>query len=78
MFNWLYIYTIKTYNRDLFKGFRPGQSYAARLENKELAGIFPELEKLGMQSASTEDYLVWIEGRRRQVRCGLPREKVAC
>lgn len=42
------------------------------------AGIFPELEKLGMQSASTEDYLVWIEGRRRQVRCGLPREKVVC
>jgi methylornithine synthase len=27
----------ETHNRDLFKRLRPGQSYAARLENKELA-----------------------------------------
>ncbi len=28
------------------------------------ASILPELEKLGMQSASTEDYLIWVEDRR--------------
>jgi methylornithine synthase len=42
------------------------------------ASILPELEKLGMQSASTQDYLIWVEDRRRQIRCGLSREKVAC
>jgi len=42
------------------------------------AGILPELEKLGMQSASTEDYLRWIENRRRQIRYGSSGEKVAC
>jgi methylornithine synthase len=28
------------------------------------ASILPELEKLGMQSASREDYLIWVEDRR--------------
>ncbi len=42
------------------------------------ASILPELEKLGMQSASTEDYLIWVEDRRRQIRCGLSRENVTC
>ena len=42
------------------------------------ARIVPELDKLGMQSASIEDYLVWYVDRRRQIRCGLSREKVAC
>jgi methylornithine synthase len=42
------------------------------------AGIFPELEKLGMQSASTEDYINWLEDRRRQIRCGPSGEKAAC
>ena len=32
------------------------------------ASILPELEKLGLQSASTEDYLIWVEDRRRQIR----------
>jgi len=32
------------------------------------ASILPELEKLGLQSASSEDYLIWIEDRRRQIR----------
>ena len=42
------------------------------------ASILPELEKLGLQSASTEDYLIWVEDRRRQIRCGLSGEKTAC
>ena len=61
----------ETHNRDLFKRLRPGQSYTTRLENKEL-------EKLGLQSASSEDYLIWVEDRRRQIRCGLSRHKAAC
>ena len=28
--------------------------------------IVPELERLGLQAASVEDYCIWIEGRRRQ------------
>jgi len=32
------------------------------------ARILPELEKLGLQSASTKDYLIWVEDRRRQIR----------
>jgi methylornithine synthase len=35
------------------------------------ASIVPELEKLGLQTASLEDYLGWVEDRRRQTRCGL-------
>jgi methylornithine synthase len=31
------------------------------------ASILPELEKLGLQSASTEDYLTWLKNRRRQI-----------
>ena len=31
------------------------------------ASILPELEKLGLQSASTEDYLTWLKDRRRQI-----------
>ena len=42
------------------------------------ARILPELEKLGMQSASNEDYLIWVENRRRQIRWSLSREKAAC
>ena len=42
------------------------------------AGILPELDKLGMQSASSEDYLVWYADRRRQIGWNLSREKVAC
>jgi methylornithine synthase len=42
------------------------------------AGILPELEKLGIQSATTEDYFRWIDNRRRQIRCGSSRENVAC
>jgi methylornithine synthase len=30
------------------------------------AGIIPELEKLGLQPASNEDYAAWLEDRRRQ------------
>jgi len=32
------------------------------------ASILPELEKLGLQSASTEDYLTWLKDRRRQIK----------
>jgi methylornithine synthase len=32
------------------------------------AGILPELEKLGLQPASIEDYLTWLENRRRQIK----------
>jgi methylornithine synthase len=35
------------------------------------AGILPELEKLGLQPASTDDYLAWLEDRRRQIGFGL-------
>ena len=42
------------------------------------AGILPELDKLGMQSASPKDYLAWYVDHRRQIRCGLSREKIAC
>jgi methylornithine synthase len=33
------------------------------------ASIVPELEKLGLQTASLEDYLGWVDERRRQTRC---------
>lgn len=39
--------------------------------------ILPELDKLGLQSASTEDYLNWIEDRHRQIRCGPSMENAA-
>ena len=42
------------------------------------ASIRLELEKVGMQSASTADYSLWIENRHRQIRRDLSREKVAC
>ena len=42
------------------------------------ANILLELEKLGLQSASTEDYLIWVADRRRQIRCSLSMENVAC
>jgi methylornithine synthase len=45
---------------------------------RTVASILPELEKLGMQSASAEDYSLWIENRCRQIRCSPSREKVAC
>ena len=32
------------------------------------AGILPELEKLGLRAASTEDYLSWLEARRRYIK----------
>jgi len=31
------------------------------------AGIFPELENLGLKSATTEDYISWLNERRRQI-----------
>lgn len=40
--------------------------------------ILPELDKLGLQLASTEDYLGWNVDRRRQIRYSLSREKVVC
>jgi biotin synthase-like enzyme len=42
------------------------------------ASIRLELEKVGMQSASTADYSFWLENRRGQIRRGLSMEKVAC
>jgi len=37
---------------------------------RTIASIVPELEKLGLQTASLEDYSTWIEDRRQQIRCG--------
>lgn len=42
------------------------------------ASILPELEKIGMQAASPQDYTHWIDSRRRQIRPGLTKEKIAC
>jgi len=42
------------------------------------ASIRLELEKVGMQSASTADYSFWLENRRGQIRRGPSMEKVAC
>jgi methylornithine synthase len=38
---------------------------------RTIASIVPELEKLGLQTASLEDYLIWVEDRRRQIKTGL-------
>jgi methylornithine synthase len=38
---------------------------------RTIASIVPELEKLGLQTASLEDYSTWVEDRRRKIRCGL-------
>jgi len=38
----------ETHNRELFKRLRPGQSYAARMENKELAGQLGLLTEEGL------------------------------
>jgi methylornithine synthase len=38
---------------------------------RTIASIVPEMEKLGLQTASLGDYLNWIEDRRRQIRSGL-------
>jgi methylornithine synthase len=35
------------------------------------ARIIPELDKLGLQPASSENYLTWLEDRRRQIGLGL-------
>jgi methylornithine synthase len=42
------------------------------------ASILPELKKIGMQPASSEDYAHWVDGRRRQIRHGPTKEKIAC
>jgi len=45
------------------------------------AGWHPKLlrqRKARLNPASTEDYFIWIEDRRRQIRPGLLREKVSC
>jgi len=38
---------------------------------RTIASIAPELEKLGLQAASLEDYSAWIEDRRKQIRSRL-------
>jgi len=38
---------------------------------RTITSIVPELETLGLQTASLDDYLKWIEDRRRQIRSGL-------
>jgi methylornithine synthase len=38
---------------------------------RTIASIAPELEKLGLQAASLEDYSSWIEDRRQKIRSGL-------
>jgi methylornithine synthase len=41
-------------------------------------GILPELEKLGLEPSSADDYISWLDHRRRKIRCVSLREKVAC
>ena len=41
-------------------------------------GILPELDKLGLEPSSAEDYSGWLDNRRREIRCDSSREKVAC
>jgi methylornithine synthase len=45
---------------------------------RTIASIAPELDKLNLQTASLEDYLTWIEDRRRQIRWGLSGEQAPC
>ena len=45
--NWYACYQ-ETHNLELFKRLRPGQSFAARLENKELAGTLGLLTEEGL------------------------------
>jgi methylornithine synthase len=42
------------------------------------ASIVPELEKLGLQAASLEDYSNWVEERRRQLSCRRSGDRVDC
>jgi methylornithine synthase len=35
---------------------------------RTIASIVPELEKLGLQTASLEDYSTWVEDRRQQIK----------
>ena len=42
------------------------------------AGILPELERLGLQPASSADYALWMDSRRRRISPGLTKENVAC
>jgi methylornithine synthase len=37
---------------------------------RTITSIVPELEKLGLQTASLDDYLIWVEERRSQIRSG--------
>ena len=41
-------------------------------------GILPELRKLGLEPSSVDDYSTWLDLRFRQIKCELPREKLAC
>ena len=41
-------------------------------------GILPELRKLGLEPSSVDDYSTWRDRRCRQIKCELPREKLAC
>jgi methylornithine synthase len=45
---------------------------------RTIDSIAPELEKLGLQAAALEDYLSWIEDRRRQIKLGLSGEGAPC
>jgi methylornithine synthase len=45
---------------------------------RTIASIAPELEKLDLQTASLEDYLSWIEDRRRKIRCSLSGDEAPC
>jgi len=45
---------------------------------RTMTSIAPELEKLGLQAASLEDYSSWIDDRRRQIQLSLSAEEVPC
>jgi methylornithine synthase len=45
---------------------------------RTIASIAPELETLGLQAASPEDYSTWVEDRRRKIRRRLSGEEAPC
>ena len=45
---------------------------------RTIVSILPELAKLGLRAASTDNYLDWIENRRRNIMGDPSKEKIAC
>jgi methylornithine synthase len=45
---------------------------------RSTGSILAELDRLGLESASVEEYAGWVDDRSRQMNRNLPGEKVAC